>query len=122
MWIVAPDGKSTGPSIELPWHGVYDVALGNDGIFYAATSKGLAALTESGDILWRYEPENAEGSYSGPPAIGSNGCIYYESVKNLGGRGPYSRELVCVESGATGLAASAWPRSLGGNHSGMRSP
>jgi hypothetical protein len=122
MWIVSPDGKSTGPSFEFPWHGIYQVALGNDGIFYATTSAGLAAIDENGQILWRYEPANAEGSYSGAPGIGSNGCIYHEGVKQMGGRGSYGREVVCVQSSATGLADSPWPRSLGGNHSGMRSP
>jgi outer membrane protein assembly factor BamB len=121
MWIVGSDGKSVSESMTLPWSGVYHAALGNDGILYATTSKGLAAITERGEVLWRYEPEGIAGSHSGPPAIGGNGCVYYEQVK-LDGRRASQREIVCVQSSATGLAASPWPRSIGGNHSGMRSP
>jgi hypothetical protein len=122
MWIVSPDGQSTSDSIVLPWRGVHHAAIGDDGIFYVTTSAGLAAIDENGSVLWRYEPDHAEGSYSGPPAIGSNGCIYYETVRQAGGRAEYGREISCVRSSATQLADSPWPRNIGGNHSGMRSP
>ncbi len=122
MWLVTPDGKSTGPTISLPWHAVYHVALGDDGIFYATTPLGLAAISETGEVLWRYEPDNAQGSYSGAPAIGSNGCVYYETVRLADERVSYGREISCLRSSATGLADSRWPRSIGGNSSAMRSP
>lgn len=121
MWSVHPDGRGTSESIVLPWHGVWAASLGNDGIIYAVTSDGLAAITEAGQVLWRYEPEDAVGSFSGAPAIGANGCVYFEVVKQRN-RFDFEREVVCLRSSATGLAESAWPRSLGGNHSGMRSP
>ncbi len=120
MWRVDANGAASAPA-SLPWFGIYGAALGDDGLFYVATDAGAAALDRGGEVVWRYEPEGTSGFNAGAPAIGGNGCVYYEAVHT---REAFrvGRKLVCLESSATGLADTPWPRTTGGNHSANRRP
>ncbi len=121
MWVVETDG-TTSESVRFPWRGVYGAAAGNDRLIYLATHDGLAAVNWDGEMQWRFEPEFTVGDFSRAPALGSNGCVYYENFIQDTPRGPYDRKLYCIQGTATGLANSPWPRSFGGNHNGLRAP
>ncbi len=117
MWTQNLAGELMSAPLSLPWRSIYGASLGDDGVYYLATDLGLAAVDAQANVLWSYSPPMPAGSFSGAPTIGSDGCVHYESVH--GEWGQYQREMVCLESTARGLAATPWPRSLGGNRSAM---
>lgn len=119
MWRLSADGEVLSDAIKLPFFGVFGVALGDDGLFYVSTENGAAAIDGSGEVRWRYEPYELAGRNAGAPAIGDNGCVYYEEVTQQA-RFKFERHLVCLESTARGLADTKWPRTSGDNYSALR--
>jgi hypothetical protein len=116
LWAIDPDRDTTATRLAaVPW-AVQTAVAGNDGVVYLQHSKGIAALDGTGKVLWNYQPTTTRELAFTVPALAADGCLLTtQSIPAI-----LEYKLICLSSSSTGVARSAWPRTLGGNDSGNR--